>query len=185
MYARLRRHSSRNVHRSSPGSRALTVSDLPSVIVREAVPDDAQTILNFIVGLAEFEHEPRSTVKATVASIRRDGFGEQRLFETLIAERNGEPLGMALFFPHYSTWTGTPALYLEDLFIVPEARGTGAGFALMQALARIAEQRGWARLDLSVLDWNPAREFYHRLGMTHESEWLLYRLDADGIADLA
>ena len=133
------------------------MSGVSDIIIREAVPDDAQTILDFIIGLAEFEHEPRSIVEATVASIRRDGFGDGRLFETLIAEREGEPVGMALFFPHYSTWTGTPALYLEDLFVVPEARGTGAGFALMQALAEIAQSRGWKRLDLSVLDWNPAR----------------------------
>ena len=158
---------------------------MSEVIIREAVPDDAQTILDFIIGLAEFENEPRSIVEATVESIRRDGFGDNRLFETLIAERDGEPLGMALFFPHYSTWTGTPVLYLEDLFVKEDARGTGAGFALMQALAEIAEERGWKRLDLSVLDWNPARKFYHQLGMEHESEWLLYRLDADGIATLA
>ena len=158
---------------------------MSDVSIRAAIPSDAQTILDFIVGLAEFENEPRSTVEATVQSIRRDGFGEDQVFETLIAERAGEPIGMALFFPHYSTWTGTPALYLEDLFVVPEARGSGAGFALMRALAEIAEARGWKRLDLSVLDWNPAREFYHQLGMTHESEWLLYRLDESGIAALA
>ena len=158
---------------------------MTDVIIREAVPNDAQTILDFIVGLAEFENEPRSTVEATLESIRRDGFGEGRLFETLIAERDGTPIGMALFFPHYSTWTGTPALYLEDLFVTPEARGSGAGFALMHALAEIADERGWKRLDLSVLDWNPARQFYHQLGMEHESEWLLYRLDEAGIAALA
>ena len=158
---------------------------MPDVTIREALPADAQTILDFIVGLAEFENEPRSTVEATVESIQRDGFGPDRLFETLIAERARTPIGMALFFPHYSTWTGTPALYLEDLFVVAEARGTGAGFALMHALAGIAEARGWKRLDLSVLDWNPARKFYHQLGMAHESEWLLYRLDEAGIAALA
>ncbi len=158
---------------------------MSDVIVREAVPNDAQTILDFIIGLAEFENEPRSIVEATVESIRRDGFGEARRFETLIAERAGEPVGMALFFPHYSTWTGTPALYLEDLFVTEEARGAGAGFSLMQALAEIADERGWKRLDLSVLDWNPAREFYRQLGMEHESEWLLYRLDEAGISRLA
>lgn len=158
---------------------------MSDITIREAVPGDAQAILDFIIGLAEFENEPRSTVKATVESIRRDGFGSSRHFETLIAEREGHPVGMALFFPHYSTWLGTPSLYLEDLFVTPEARGTGAGFALMQALAQIAETRGWNRLDLSVLDWNPARQFYHRLGMTDESEWLLYRLDEDGVSALA
>ncbi len=157
---------------------------MSDVIIREAIPNDAQTILDFIIGLAEFENEPRSIVEATVESIRRDGFGEDRLFETLIAERNGEPLGMALFFPHYSTWTGTPVLYLEDLFVKAEARGTGAGFELMRALAEVADERGWKRLDLSVLDWNPARKFYHQLGMEHEAEWLLYRLDDAGIAHL-
>ena len=158
---------------------------MSDVIVREAVAADAQLILDFIIGLAEFEREPRSIVRATVESIRRDGFGDGRLFETLVAEREGVPIGMALFFPHYSTWTGTPALYLEDLFVIPEARGSGAGFALMRALAEIARDRGWKRLDLSVLDWNPARRFYEQLGMEHESEWLLYRLDAGGIAALA
>ncbi len=166
------------------------IADTPAgkadgVVVREAAPDDAQRILDFIIGLAEFEREPRSTVKATVESIRRDGFGAARRFETLIAELNGRAVGMALFFPHYSTWLGRPSLYLEDLYVTPEARGAGAGFALMRALARIARSRGWNRLDLSVLDWNPARQFYHRLGMTDESEWLLYRLDEDGIAALA
>ena len=153
--------------------------------IREAVPGDAATILSFIVGLAEFEHEPRETVQATVETIRRDGFGDGRRFETLIAEQQGEPVGMALYFPHYSTWTGTPVLYLEDLYVTPEARGSGAGFALMLALAEIASARGWKRLDLSVLDWNPARKFYEQLGMTHESEWLLYRLDEAGIERLA
>ena len=158
---------------------------MAAVNVRAAAPDDAATILSFIIGLAEFEQEPREIVQATEDSIRRDGFGAAPRFETLIAERDGEPIGMALFFPHYSTWTGTPALYLEDLFVIPEARGSGAGFALMRALARIAQERGWRRLDLSVLDWNPARRFYHQLGMTHEAEWLLYRLDAEGIRKLA
>ena len=153
--------------------------------IREAAPDDAATILSFIVGLAEFEHEPRDTVQATVETIRRDGFGEGRRFETLIAEQHGRAVGMALYFPHYSTWTGTPVLYLEDLYVTPDARGSGAGFALMTALAEIASARGWKRLDLSVLDWNPARKFYEQLGMSHESEWLLYRLDEAQIDALA
>ncbi len=153
--------------------------------IRAAVPQDAATILGFIMGLAEFEHEPRETVRATVDTIRRDGFGDDRRFETLIAEQGGRAVGMALFFPHYSTWTGTPVLYLEDLYVTPEARGSGAGFALMTALAEIASARGWKRLDLSVLDWNPARKFYEQLGMSHESEWLLYRLDEAQIEALA
>ncbi len=158
---------------------------MADVTVREAVPEDAAAILNFIRGLAAFEHEPPEAVKTTEADIRAHGFGPDRHFETLIAEREGRPIGMALFFPHYSTWEGRPALYLEDLFVEAEHRGTGAGFALMQALARIASERNWTRLDLSVLDWNPARGFYGRIGMVHESEWLLYRLDREGIGGLA
>ena len=158
---------------------------MADVTIREASPDDAGAILGFIRGLAAFENEPPETVRTTEADIRAHGFGPDRHFETLIAERDGRSIGMALFFPHYSTWEGRPALYLEDLYVEPEHRGTGAGFALMRALARIADERQWTRLDLSVLDWNPAREFYSALGMKHESEWLLYRLEGAGIVDLA
>lgn len=158
---------------------------MADVIIREASPDDAGAILGFIRGLAAFENEPPETVRTTEADIRAHGFGPDRHFETLIAERDGRSIGMALFFPHYSTWEGRPALYLEDLYVEPEHRGTRAGFALMRALARIADERQWTRLDLSVLDWNPAREFYSALGMKHESEWLLYRLEGAGIVDLA
>ena len=158
---------------------------MSEVRIRDARPDDAAHILRFIRGLAEFEGEPPETVKTTERDIREHGFGGNRRFETLIAERGGAPIGMALFFPHYSTWEGRPALYLEDLYVEPEHRGAGAGFALMQRLAEIADQRGWTRLDLSVLDWNPARRFYERLGMTHQSEWLTYRLQRPEIAALA
>ena len=151
--------------------------------VREATPGDAATILGLIKGLAAFEGEPASTVKASEAEIREHGFGVERHFETLIAELDGEPVGFALFYPNYSTWEGRPGLYLEDLFVEEPARGKGVGQALMQRLLEIAQQRGWARLDLAVLDWNPAREFYQRLGMHHEREWLLYRLDVDGERD--
>lgn len=155
-----------------------------AVRIREATPDDAPQILRFIRGLAEFEGEPPETVHTTEQDIREHGFGPNRRFETLIAEREGAPIGMALFFPHYSTWEGRPALYLEDLYVEAEHRGSGAGFALMQRLAEIAHQRGWTRLDLSVLDWNPARRFYERLGMAHQSEWLTYRMEREQIAAL-
>lgn len=162
-----------------------TVSGTASAIsVREATPDDAPHILRFIRGLAEFEGEPPETVRTTEQDIREHGFGANRRFETLIAEREGAPIGMALFFPHYSTWEGRPALYLEDLYVEAEHRGSGAGFALMQRLAEIAHQRSWTRLDLSVLDWNPARRFYERLGMAHQSEWLTYRMEREQIAAL-
>ena len=156
-----------------------------AVRVRDATPEDAADILRFIHGLAEFEGEPPETVRTTEQDIREHGFGAARHFEALIAERDGAPIGMALFFPHYSTWEGRPALYLEDLFVEPDHRSTGAGFALMRRLAEIADERGWTRLDLSVLDWNPARRFYERLGMAHQSEWLPYRMERPQIAALA
>lgn len=157
----------------------------PATTVRFARPEDAASIVAFIRGLAEFEHEPLEQVHVTEADILRDGFGDRRLFEALIAEQDGAPVGFALFFPHYSTWEGRAGLYVEDLFVVPEARGGRAGHALLAALARVAHDRGWPRLDLSVLDWNPARAFYEAHGMAHQVEWLPYRMEADAIARLA
>lgn len=153
--------------------------------VRFARPEDAATIIEFVRGLAVFEHEPPERVHLTPEAIRRDGFGPRPVFEALIAEQEGVPVGFALFFPNYSTWEGSPGIYLEDLFVTEAARGSGAGKAILAALARIAHDRGWPRLDLSVLDWNPARAFYEAHGMAHQSEWLPYRMEADAIARLA
>ena len=157
--------------------------------VRAATPADASTIVAFVRGLAEFEHEPLEQVHLTEADVLRDGFGEQRFFECLIAEQPSatgmRPVGFALFFPNYSTWEGRAGLYVEDIFVVEDARRSGAGRAILEALARIAQDRGAARIDLAVLDWNPARAFYERLGFAHGETWLPYRLDAAGIARLA
>ncbi len=158
---------------------------MAGVRVRWATADDASTIVRFIRGLAEFEREPASSVKITEADIVRDGFADRPSFEALIAESEGAPIGFALFFMNYSTWEGTSGLYIEDLFVEEAARGTGAGRALMATASAIAEERGCARLELSVLDWNPARAFYERLGMSHQQEWLPHRLEAAGIEALA
>ena len=153
--------------------------------VRFARPEDARTIIEFVRGLAVFERESPERVHLTPEAILRDGFGERPVFESLIAEQDGRPVGFALFFPNYSTWEGSPGLYCEDLFVAEEARGTGAGEALLLAMAKLAHERGWPRLDLSVLDWNPARGFYERHGMSHQQEWLPYHMEADAIARLA
>ena len=153
--------------------------------VRRATPADAPTIVRFIRGLAEFEREPPSSVKVTEADIVGDGFDDTPRFEALIADQQGAPVGFALFFMNYSTWEGTPGLYIEDLFVEEQARGSGAGRALMAAAAAIADERGCARLELSVLDWNPARAFYEQLGMSHQPTWMPYRLEAAGISQLA
>ena len=152
--------------------------------IRPATPADVETILGFIKGLAAFEREP-DAVQATLDDLLRDGFGKQPKFEVLIAELDGEPVGFALFFPTYSTWEGRPGIYLEDLFVTEHARGQGLGRKLMAALAAIAVARGCRRLELSVLHWNPTREFYHHLGMVHMQEWLPYRLAGEALQALA
>ena len=157
---------------------------MPRITIRSATPNDVPLILEFIKALARFENEP-DAVKTTPEDLLRDGFGEQPQFEVLIAERDEEPVGFALFFTTYSTWEGRPSLYLEDLFVIDSARKHGAGRALMAKLAAICVERGYQRLDLQVLDWNPAREFYHRLGMGHMNEWLPYRLSGQALHALA
>jgi len=157
---------------------------MTKITIRPATPADVETILSFIKGLAAFEREPEA-VKTTVDDLLRDGFGEHRKFEALIAELDRQPVGFALFFPTYSTWEGHPGIHLEDIFVVEQARGQGVGRKLMAALAAIAVARGSARLELSVLHWNPAREFYHHLGMWHLGEWLPYRLSGEALRTLA
>lgn len=154
------------------------------VVIRSAQPADVEIILGFIRALAAFEREP-DAVKATPGDLLRDGFGEQPKFEVLIAELDGEPVGFALFFPTYSTWEGRPGMYLEDLFVAEHARGQDVGRKLMAALAAIVVARGCARLELAVLDWNPAQMFYHRLDMQHMKEWFPYRLSGKALQALA
>jgi len=155
-----------------------------TITVRSATPADVVTILRFIKGLAAFAHEP-DAVKATEADLLRDGFGAQPKFEVLIAEVEKEPVGFALFFPTYSTWEGRPGLHLEDIFVIEQMRGHGVGVALMVRLAAIAVERNCARLELSVLHWNPARKFYHALGLHHIDEWLPYRISGEALKALA
>ena len=157
---------------------------MPGIIIRPATSTDVGVILEFIKGLAAFEHEP-DAVKATTDDLLRDGFGAQPKFEVLIAERVGKPVGLALFFPTYSTWEGRAGIHLEDIFVVEEERGSGVGQQLLTRLAALAVERGCARLELSVLHWNPAREFYHRLGLHHIEEWLPYRISGEALKRLA
>jgi len=106
--------------------------------------------------------------------------------EVLLAELGGAPVGFALFFPNYSTFLARPGLYLEDLFVLPSARGRGCGLALMSALARIAIERDYGRFEWSVLDWNrPALDFYEQLGAHPRSEWTVQRLVGAPLAILA
>ena len=157
---------------------------MSKTLIRPAAIADAETILSLVQALAIYEKEPLSTVKATAEDFRRDGFGAEKRFEALIAELEGEPVGFALYFHNYSTWEGRAGLFVEDLFVLEKARGHGLGRQLITALAAIADARGCQRLDLNVLDWNPTRDFYHRLGIHHKTEWLPYRMTQPDLARL-
>ncbi|HYB44688.1 MAG TPA: GNAT family N-acetyltransferase [Candidatus Methylomirabilis sp.] len=153
--------------------------------VRRGRRRDATTILRLIRGLAEYERLAHQ-VEATVARIRRHGFGRRPYFETLICRRRGRAVGFALYFFTYSTFLARPSLYLEDLFVLPEERGQGAGKMLLEALARIAVRRGCGRMEWTVLDWNrPAIVFYRRLGARLHKEWILTRLTGSSLRRLA
>ena len=154
------------------------------ITIRCASEADCGLVLRFVRALAAYEKKPDAVV-ATEDDLRRHGFGPQPRFEALIAELDGEPAGFALFFPDFSTWAGRPGLFLEDFFVSDWARGRGVGRALFARLAVIAVERGWAGLRLNVLDWNPARGFYHRLGLAHRGEWLSYGADEPALRRLA
>ncbi len=143
------------------------------ITIRFATALDVGLLLRFIRELAAFERAPDAVV-ATEADLLRHGFGEQPQFEAILAFLDGEPAGAALFHSRFSTWLGRPGLYLEDLYVTERARGHGVGRRLLARLAAIAIERGWGRIDFHVLDWNPARRFYERLGMSHHAEWLRY-----------
>jgi GNAT superfamily N-acetyltransferase len=154
------------------------------ITVRFATADDVPLLLHFIRQLAVFEQAPDAVV-ATEADLLRHGFGPDPKFEAIVAFLDGEPAGCALFHSRFSTWLGRPGLYLEDLYVAEETRGHGVGKRLMARLAAIAVERGWGRIDFHVLDWNPAREFYERLGMQHHREWLRYGADEAALRHLA
>ena len=143
------------------------------------------TILRFIRELAAYEREP-DAVEATEASLALALFGEHPAAEAVIAEDAGVAVGFALFFHNFSTWTGRRGLYLEDLYVTPDARGQGAGRALLAHLARLALDRGCARFEWSVLDWNtPAVEFYRKIGAVPMEEWTIQRVTGDALVALA
>jgi GNAT superfamily N-acetyltransferase len=156
-----------------------------ALVIRRGTERDVPTILKLIRGLAEYERLAHE-VEATTARVRAHGFGRRRYFETIICRRGGTPVGFALYFFTYSTFLARPTLYLEDLFVLPEQRGTGAGKALLRALARIAVRRGCGRLEWAVLDWNrPAIRFYKRLGAKLRRQWILTRLTGAPLRRLA
>jgi ribosomal protein S18 acetylase RimI-like enzyme len=168
------------------------------VTLRQATAADVPVILALIRGIAEYERLSHEVV-ATEDGLRRHGFGERPIFEVILAERDtgrapdagsGRPprqaVGFALYFFTFSTFTGRPTLYLEDLFVIPEARGLGIGRRLLAELARIAVERDCGRMEWSVLDWNtPAREFYVKLGAVAMDGWTVHRMTPPAFGRLA
>jgi GNAT superfamily N-acetyltransferase len=154
--------------------------------LRVAVESDLNTVIELIRGLAEYEREPDS-VTLDREELRRHLFGPHPYAEVLLAETDaGESAGFALFFHNFSTWTGKPGIYLEDLFVRPEHRSKGFGRALLQEIAVIAITRGCGRVEWSVLDWNaPSIAFYGSLGARPMDEWTTYRLDGEALDRLA
>jgi GNAT superfamily N-acetyltransferase len=155
-----------------------------AVVLRPATEADVPTILELIRGIAEYERLSHE-VEATEALLRRHGFGPRPIFESVLAERAGRPVGFALYFFTFSTFKTRPTLYLEDLFVRPEERGRGIGRQLLVRLARIAVERECGRMEWSVLDWNPARDFYFKLGAVAMDEWTVFRMTPDAFGRLA
>jgi GNAT superfamily N-acetyltransferase len=155
-----------------------------TITIRAATAADVGLLLRFIRELAVFERAPEWVI-ATEADLLRHGFGPEPQFEAILAFLDGEPAGAALFHSRFSTWLGRPGLYLEDLYVAEAARGHGVGRRLMARLAAIALERGWGRIDFQVLDWNPARNFYERLGLGPVGEWLRYGGDEAALRRLA
>ncbi|MFF1451828.1 GNAT family N-acetyltransferase [Streptomyces sp. NPDC058274] len=153
-------------------------------MIRTATPADVPVIRSMIRELAEYEkvvHEAR----ASEEQLREALFGDRPAAFAHIAEEAGEPVGFALWFLNFSTWRGVHGIYLEDLYVRPQARGGGHGKALLTELAKICVERGYERLEWAVLNWNrPSIDFYEALGARPQDEWTVYRLTDDALAKI-
>ena len=153
--------------------------------IRPATIDDTDLILHFVRELAIYEKAEHEAL-ATPAHVHRTLFCANPKVHGLICEAGGTAVGFAVYFFNYSTWLGKHGLYLEDLYVSPEARGLGAGKALLRHLAQLAVARDCGRFEWSVLDWNtPAIDFYESFGARPQSEWTTYRLTGQALLDFA
>ena len=158
---------------------------MTQIEIRAATPKDVPLILTFLNELATYEKLAHEVV-ATERDMHAALFGERPVVETVIASLDGQAVGYALFFPTFSTFLGKPGLYLEDLYVRPAARGFGVGRKLLEHLARLTVERGWRRLEWSVLDWNePSIGFYKKLGARPMDEWTVFRLAGEKLNALA
>ena len=153
--------------------------------IKKAEEADLPLILEFIQSLAEYERLRDSCV-ATEEKLRATLFSPNPSAEVIIARVDGSPMGFALFFHNYSTFLAQRGIYLEDLFVKPEARGMGVGFALLSELARITVERDCGRLEWAVLDWNQlAIDFYKRIGAVPLDDWTVFRMTGESLIALA
>lgn len=158
---------------------------LPGFSLRPAVEADCGLILRFIKELAEYEKLSHEVV-ATEATLAETLFGIPAYAEVLIAELESEPVGYALFFHNFSTFTGRPGIYLEDLYVRPQQRGKGYGKALLAYIAQLAVERNCTRVEWSVLDWNePSIKFYRGIGAVPMDEWTVQRLHGEALERFA
>ncbi|WP_372638976.1 N-acetyltransferase family protein [Fodinibius sp.] len=158
---------------------------LSDCYLRFAREKDVPLIFNFIQRLAEYE-KMSDQVVATEDQLRKNLFGDQRYAEVVLAYYCDQPVGFALFFHNFSTFTGAPGIHLEDLYVKSEVRGKGIGSTLLGFLAQLAVDRNCARLEWTVLDWNkPAIEFYRALGARPLDEWTTFRLTGKSLKKVA
>jgi GNAT superfamily N-acetyltransferase len=152
--------------------------------IRRARPEDIPAIVELVHALAEYERAP-DECHLTAEQLQTALFGERPAVFCHVAEHEGEVVGCAIWFLSFSTWRGVHGIYLEDLFVRPEARGTRLGKALLTALAQECVRNGYERLEWSVLNWNtPAIDFYKSLGANPQDDWTIYRLTAQALKRL-
>jgi len=158
---------------------------MSKLVVREAIADDAKLLFKFIKDLAIYE-KAEAEVLATEQTIKQSIFAKDSHVYALICELDGVAIGSAIYFFNYSTWLAKSGLFLEDLYVMPEYRGKGAGIKLLKTMAKIAQDKDCARFEWNCLDWNtPSREFYHSLGAKAQAEWVGYRMTGKTLAEFA
>lgn len=154
---------------------------MSTLTIRHAELKDAALILQFVVELAVYE-KAKDEVVATVGDIEASIFSDEHNTDAIICELDGTPIGFAVFFFNYSTWQGKHGLYLEDLYVSPDHRGSGAGKALLKHLAKLALDKNCGRFEWSVLDWNePAIQFYQSIGAKPMDGWTGYRMSGEAL----
>jgi GNAT superfamily N-acetyltransferase len=160
-------------------------TSIPDFLIRRSTVDDCALILGFIKELAEYEKLSHEVV-ATVETLEDSLFGEKSYAEVLIAEYQQKPVGYALYFHNFSTFTGRPGIYLEDIYVQPAMRGKGFGKSLLSYIAKVAVDMNCTRVEWSVLDWNePSIQFYRSIGAAPMDGWTVQRLDGEELSSFA